>query len=92
LCAVTEGEDKPLKYPKAFANADLVLITKVDLLPYLKFDVALLEANIRLANATATILLTSSQSGAGLLEWYAYLLKATKSARARARTVELAAV
>jgi hydrogenase nickel incorporation protein HypB len=83
LCSVTEGEDKPLKYPKAFANADLVLITKVDLLPHLRFDVERLERNIRSVNPTATLIRTSSVSGEGLRAWYAYLQTAIETARSR---------
>ncbi|MBL0172060.1 MAG: hydrogenase nickel incorporation protein HypB [Gemmatimonadaceae bacterium] len=84
LCSVTEGEDKPLKYPKAFAKADLVLLTKVDLLPYLRFDVDLLERNVRTINPDATILRTSAMSGEGMSAWYEYLQQAVGAARARA--------
>ena len=84
LCSVTEGEDKPLKYPKAFANADLVLITKCDLLPHLRFDIERLEANVRAVNTRATILRTSAITGEGMTAWYAYLQDAAADAGARA--------
>ena len=83
LCSVTEGEDKPLKYPKAFANADLVLLTKVDLLPYLRFDMDRLEQNVRTVNPDAVILRTSAVSGEGMPAWYDYLQRATEDARER---------
>ncbi len=83
LCSVTEGEDKPLKYPKAFATADLVLLTKVDLLPYLRFDIARLERNVRAVNPDAQILRASAVSGEGLDAWYAYLESAVTAARVR---------
>lgn len=84
LCSVTEGEDKPLKYPKAFSTADLVLLTKVDLLPYLRFDIDKLERNVRAVNPDAQILRTSAVSGEGLDAWYAYLDDAVNAARTRA--------
>ncbi len=84
LCSITEGEDKPLKYPKAFANADLVLLTKLDLLPHLRFDLPRLEANVRQVNPHATILRTSAVSGEGMSAWYDYLKSARTAARARA--------
>ena len=83
LCSVTEGEDKPLKYPKAFAKADLVMLTKIDLLPYLRFDVERLEQNVRTINRDATILRTSAVSGEGMAAWYEYLRQASREARQR---------
>jgi hydrogenase nickel incorporation protein HypB len=73
LVSVTEGEDKPLKYPTAFKSADVVLVTKIDLLPYLDCDVAKLEANIRAVSPRAEIFRVSAKSEAGLAEWHAYL-------------------
>ncbi len=93
LCSVTEGEDKPLKYPKAFAQAEqaeLVLLTKTDLLPYLKLDMAKLEANVRTVSPHARILRVSADSGEGMTDWYAYLEAASNAARARQDTAELA--
>jgi hydrogenase nickel incorporation protein HypB len=90
LCSVTEGEDKPLKYPKAFAQAELVLLTKTDLLPYLKLDMAKLEANVRKVSPHARILRVSADSGEGMTDWYAYLEAASNAARARQGTAELA--
>lgn len=83
LCSVTEGEDKPLKYPKAFAQADLVLLTKIDLLPYLRLDLATLEANVRSVNPHARILRVSAESGEGMEAWYGYLDRAVRGARAQ---------
>ncbi len=90
LVSVTEGEDKPLKYPKAFAQAELVLLTKVDLLPYLKLDIAKLEANVRKVSPTARILRVSADSGEGMTDWYAYLEAAANAARARQGDAHLA--
>ncbi|WP_242402556.1 hydrogenase nickel incorporation protein HypB [Komagataeibacter kakiaceti] len=66
LLSVTEGEDKPLKYPDIFQNADLVVLTKTDLLPHLDVDIALLEANVARVAPTARILHVSTRSGAGM--------------------------
>jgi len=56
LCSVTEGEDKPLKYPRAFMTSQLCLVTKTDLLPYLDFDYDALVRNIRAVNPTIRII------------------------------------
>lgn len=69
LFSVTEGEDKPLKYPKMFREAGAAVITKVDLLPYVDFDVATATEHLRQINPRLDIVLTSSQSGDGLEGW-----------------------
>ncbi|MDD3443766.1 MAG: hydrogenase nickel incorporation protein HypB [Zavarzinia sp.] len=76
LVSVTEGEDKPLKYPDAFAGADLVLVTKSDLLPYLDFDLDQLIANVARINPAATILHLSTRGGEGMECWIDWLVKA----------------
>jgi hydrogenase nickel incorporation protein HypB len=73
LLSVTEGEDKPLKYPVMFQEADCVLITKLDLVPYLEVDVACIIANIRQINAQATIIPVSAKTGEGMEEWCAWV-------------------
>jgi hydrogenase nickel incorporation protein HypB len=73
LLSVTEGEDKPLKYPVMFREADCVLITKTDLLPHLPVDVARLEAHVRSVNPQAAVLRVSSLSGEGLEAWHGWL-------------------
>jgi hydrogenase nickel incorporation protein HypB len=73
LVSVTEGEDKPLKYPDMFHAARVVLVTKVDLLPHLDFDVEALEANARRINPRADVLRVSTRTGVGLAEWYAWI-------------------
>jgi hydrogenase nickel incorporation protein HypB len=73
LVAVTEGEDKPLKYPIMFHGADLVVITKIDLAPYVRCNVDTLTANIRQVNATAKILALSSETGDGVDTWLNWL-------------------
>jgi hydrogenase nickel incorporation protein HypB len=74
LLSVTEGEEKPLKYPSIFFKSKLILITKTDLLPYVPFDFALAKRNARQINATADILGVSCQSDKGLRDWIEWLL------------------
>ncbi len=69
LLSVTEGEDKPLKYPLMFQEADCLLITKMDLAPYLDLDLAQLEANVRQMNPHVTLIPVSAKTGAGLDLW-----------------------
>jgi len=73
VCSVTEGEDKPLKYPVMFRSVDAVLVNKTDLLPHLDLDVDLLERNIRAVNPSTQILRLSARTGAGLDDWHAWL-------------------
>ncbi|MBT3072064.1 hydrogenase nickel incorporation protein HypB [Rhodomicrobium sp. Az07] len=73
LCSVTEGEDKPLKYPDMFRTSHLMLITKVDLLPHLDFDVEALAANARAINPRIKILRVSAKTGEGMEAWAGWL-------------------
>jgi hydrogenase nickel incorporation protein HypB len=73
LFAVTEGEDKPLKYPKMFQRSRYALITKTDLLPYLDFDVHRAIGYLRDVNPDIEILLTSARTGEGFDSWYEVL-------------------
>lgn len=73
ILSVTEGEDKPLKYPDMFASADLVLVNKVDLLPYLDFDVDLAIAHMRRVNPRVRVLKVSARSGEGMGAWLDWL-------------------
>ncbi|EPR9113447.1 hydrogenase nickel incorporation protein HypB, partial [Cronobacter turicensis] len=73
VLSVTEGEDKPLKYPHMFAAASLMLLNKIDLLPYLNFDVEQCMAYARQVNPNITILLVSATRGDGMNAWLAWL-------------------
>lgn len=73
ILSVTEGEDKPLKYPATFARAGLVIINKIDLLPYLSFDLAEAKENVRKVHPEAEILEFSASNGTGLGEWLTWL-------------------
>ncbi len=76
IISVTEGADKPLKYPHMFRTADLVLINKIDLLPYVDFDVERCAGYVRRARPDAEILEVSATRGDGLETWYDWLRRA----------------
>src|ERR1700683_4414463 len=71
--SVTEGDDKPLKYPGMFRAVDVVLLNKIDLVPYLDVDVDSYVARVRQVNATAAILPISARTGAGMADWFGWL-------------------
>ncbi|HIK15767.1 MAG TPA: hydrogenase nickel incorporation protein HypB [Leptolyngbyaceae cyanobacterium M33_DOE_097] len=73
LLSVTEGEDKPLKYPIMFQEADCLLITKMDLAPYLDVDIDRIIANVRQMNPHVKIIPTSVKTGEGLEIWYEWV-------------------
>jgi hydrogenase nickel incorporation protein HypB len=73
IMSVTEGPDKPLKYPHMFAAADLVLLNKTDLLPYVDFDVDAFLRDARKINPAAHVLPLSATTGDGLPAWYDWL-------------------
>ncbi len=75
--AVTEGEDKPLKYPVMFRAVDVVVINKVDLLPHLDFDLDTFLANLHAVNPQATVIRASAKTGEGIDEWCSWLLGQT---------------
>jgi hydrogenase nickel incorporation protein HypB len=73
LLSVTEGDDKPLKYPVMFREAHCVLITKTDLLPYLPVDIERIEAHIRAVNPRCAVIRVSASSGEGLESWHQWV-------------------
>lgn len=84
--AITEGEEKPLKYPVMFRSVDVVLVNKLDLLPYLDFDLAAFHANVRAVNPTARVIEVSARTGDGLAEWHSWLTGAPNAGRAADRS------
>ena len=77
LAAVTEGADKPLKYPHMFRQADLVLLNKTDLLPYVDFDVREYSVGLRKVTPDALLLQVSATTGDGMDGWYDWLRRRT---------------
>lgn len=73
ILSVTEGEDKPLKYPHMFKAAELVIVNKIDLLPHLDLDIDELVASARAVNPNVVIIQLSAKTGEGLAEWYDWL-------------------
>jgi hydrogenase nickel incorporation protein HypB len=73
VISVTEGADKPLKYPHMFAVADLVLVNKVDLLPYVDFDLDACRQHVSVVNAGARVLALSATRGDHVDAWYEWL-------------------
>jgi hydrogenase nickel incorporation protein HypB len=73
IFSVTEGEDKPLKYPKMFEQSDYCVINKIDLLPYLPFDMERAVAFAREVNPDLRFFHTSALTGDGMEDWYSFL-------------------
>ncbi|MHB1188966.1 hydrogenase nickel incorporation protein HypB [Thiobacillus sp.] len=90
ILSVTEGEDKPLKYPDMFHAADLMILNKVDLLPYLNFDVARCVDYAQRVNPKLEVMQVSATSGQGMDAWLAWLLAGLGGAQAaRLQNVDL---
>jgi len=83
VLSVTEGEDKPLKYPSIFSKAALMIVTKVDLLPYVPFDLEQAKANARQVHPGIKIIELSCQTGQGLDVWLNWLAQRRAAARER---------
>lgn len=73
VISVTEGDDKPLKYPQMFAAADVVVVNKSDLLPYVDLDVDVLAANARRLRRDVPVLTVSARTGDGMNAWYEWV-------------------
>ena len=75
ILSVPEGHDKPLKYPLMFSICDVVLINKVDVMPYFDFDMEQCKKNIALRNPNAKVIPICAKTGEGIEEWADYLRK-----------------
>jgi hydrogenase nickel incorporation protein HypB len=75
VCSVAEGEDKPLKYPLMFRTCELVLVNKIDLLPYLEFDLEKLLHNIDQVHPNVEVILLSARTGEGVEAWRDWLAR-----------------
>jgi hydrogenase nickel incorporation protein HypB len=80
ILSVTEGEDKPLKYPHMFRAASLMLINKLDLLPHVDFDIERVIANAATVNPDMSVLRLSARTGEGMSSWYDWLRREAKAA------------
>ena len=81
ILSVTEGDDKPLKYPHMFRAASLMILNKIDLLPHVDFDVLRAIANAAQVNPAIAALKLSARSGEGLDGWYTWLRREAVAAR-----------
>jgi hydrogenase nickel incorporation protein HypB len=75
VCSVTEGEDKPLKYPLMFRACELVIVNKIDLLPHLDFELDRLLYNVGVVNPDARHVVTSARTGEGIDELREWLVQ-----------------
>jgi len=75
VLSVAEGEDKPLKYPLMFRECRVCMVSKIDMIPYLDFDLSLLEANIQKVNGQLEVLFNSAKTGEGISTWVDWLLR-----------------
>ena len=87
VSSVTEGEEKPLKYPLMFRTCDLVLVNKVDLLPHLDFDMELFLANLEAVHPGVPRLRVSARTGEGMESWRAWLRSAQEAAPGHAHSL-----
>jgi hydrogenase nickel incorporation protein HypB len=90
ILSVTEGEDKPLKYPDMFAAADLMMVNKIDLAPYVSFDIAAAIDYARRARPGLPALAVSATTGEGLDAWIDWVLRGAAAARAPASAEAIA--
>jgi hydrogenase nickel incorporation protein HypB len=81
IFSVTEGEDKPVKYPHMFAAAGLVLIAKIDLLPHVEFDLGRALTSLRAVNPGVAALPLSARTGERMAQWYGWLRRQAETAR-----------
>jgi hydrogenase nickel incorporation protein HypB len=88
LLSVTEGEDKPLKYPSIFFKSEVLVLNKIDLLPYVPFNIATAEENARRVHPDMEIVRVSCTNGSGLGEWLAWVEQRRRAYRnAKAESV-----
>jgi hydrogenase nickel incorporation protein HypB len=79
IISITEGEDKPIKYPDMFYGSQVCIINKIDLLPYLKFDIEKLKDYAKKVNPNLEFFEVSAYTGQGMESWYTFLKKSLKS-------------
>ncbi|MDQ6746274.1 MAG: hydrogenase nickel incorporation protein HypB [Actinomycetota bacterium] len=82
VCSVTEGEEKPIKYPLMFRACELVVVNKVDLLPHLDFDLDKFLYHLDQVNPDAERMLLSARTGEGVAQWREWLLRVAQGQRA----------
>ena len=86
ISSLPEGDDKPIKYPVIFIDADAVVINKLDFLPYVEFDIDSFEIALKRLNPTIEIFQVSCKTGAGIEDWCAWLLKEIEANKHKPQT------
>jgi hydrogenase nickel incorporation protein HypB len=86
LLAVTEGDDKPKKYPRMFLTSEMMLVSKADLLPYVPFSVDAVVQDAREVNPAIQVMTISSTNGTGMDEWCTWLLERVREKKAVGKT------
>lgn len=86
LVSTTEGEDKPLKYPAIFHRAEAALLTKIDLLPHLEFDVQEVRQNLQEIHPGMPVFEVSARTGAGLAPWLEWLMVKVREKKSKTPT------
>jgi hydrogenase nickel incorporation protein HypB len=81
VLSITEGDDKPFKYPAIFSRAEVTVVTKIDLLPYLDFDLDAVREHVRTLNPHGRLFLTSARAGEGIEDWCDLLRTSLESKR-----------
>jgi len=79
IASLPEGDDKPIKYPLIFVDADAVIINKMDLLPHVDFDIAAFRRSVSGLNPEAEVFQVSCKTGEGIEEWCSWILDQTKA-------------
>jgi hydrogenase nickel incorporation protein HypB len=87
MLSVTEGEDKPLKYPSIFFKSDLLVLSKIDLLPYVPFDLEAAAENARKVHPGMEIVKVSCLNGDGVQEWMTWLEQRRRASRPLAQEI-----
>ena len=85
VLSVAEGDDKPFKYPAIFARAEVTVVSKIDLLPHLPFDIEAVEQQLRSLNPAGTILRTSATTGEGIEAWCDLLARRLSAKRSASK-------
>jgi len=83
IASLPEGDDKPIKYPLIFVDADAVIINKMDLLPHVDFDIAAFRRSVSGLNPDADVFQISCKTGEGIKEWCSWILDQTKATGAK---------
>ncbi|MDE2506170.1 MAG: hydrogenase nickel incorporation protein HypB, partial [Planctomycetota bacterium] len=89
IVSTAEGDDKPLKYPHMFRAGTIVILNKIDLLPYVPFDEAKFDRHVRAVNPSLRVVRVSATRGDGLSEWYDWLRAAAADVDATVARADL---